>query len=65
MVANQPLRDHRSTRAPQPVEGTCWALSKSIPAVSFSTALDDRMSIAASEGEPELSGEEDSATVPQ
>ncbi len=64
---NQPLGDHRSSCTPQPVElpkERAWPSARSIPAVSFGAPLDERMSIAASEGEPELSIEEDPAALP-
>ncbi len=38
--------------------------TRSVPAVFFGAYPDNWMSIAASEGEPELSGEEDSAALP-
>lgn len=41
----------------------CWAFYKELPAGSFGAPPDDRMSITASEGESELSGEEDSAAL--
>ncbi len=64
---NQPSGNHRSSCTLQPVEllKECVGPStRSVPAVSFSASPDDRMLTAASEGEPELSGEEDSAALP-
>ncbi len=64
---NQPSRDHCSSCAPQPVElpkVRAGSSTRSVTAVSFGTPPDDRMSIAASKGEPELSGEEDLAALP-
>ncbi len=61
---NQP---HHSSSTPQPVElpkERAGPSKRSVPAISFGTPPDDRMSIAASEGETELSGEEDSAALP-
>ncbi len=59
--------DHLSSCAPQPVElpmERAGPSTRSVPAVFFGAYPDNWMSIAASEGEPELSGEEDSAALP-
>ncbi len=61
-AGNQPSRYHHSSCAPKPVEvpmDCAGPSTRSITAVSLTLLLGDRMSTAASESEPELSGEED------
>ncbi len=57
---NQPSRDHRSSKPVELPMECAGPSTRSVPAVSLALL---RMSIAASEGEPELSGEEDSAVL--
>uniref|UniRef100_A0A671LNG3 Band 4.1-like protein 3 n=1 Tax=Sinocyclocheilus anshuiensis TaxID=1608454 RepID=A0A671LNG3_9TELE len=65
-VRKQPPRDRQSSSTSQPVEPPqehAGPSTKSVPAVSFGAPPDDRMTITASEGKPELFGEEDSAAL--
>ncbi len=57
---NQPSRDHRSSKPVELPMECAGPSTRSVPAVSLALL---RMSIAASKGEPELSGEEDSAVL--
>ncbi len=64
---NQPPRNPHSSCTPQPAELTeeCGGPSqRCAPSVSFAAPLDDRMSIAASEGESDFSGDDASAQLP-
>ncbi len=63
---NQPSRAPLSTGTSQPVElpRELAGPSSGVPLVFFGAPPDDRMSIAASEGEPDLSGDDDSAPLP-
>ncbi len=64
---NQPPRNPHSSCTPQPVElpGERGGPSqRCAPSVSFGAPPDDRMSIAASEGESDFSGDDASAQLP-
>ncbi len=61
---NQPPRNPHSSCTPQPAElpeERGGPSQRCAPSVSFSAPLDDRMSIAASEGESDFSGDDSSA----
>lgn len=62
-LRNQPPWYPHSSRPVELPEEHAESSTRSIPAVSFGAPPDDRMSIAASEGELELFGEEDSAAL--
>ncbi len=68
MVRASPSGVPHPSSTPQPVElpmehAGSYA-GQSIPHVSFGAPSDDQMSIAASEGEPSLSGDDDPAALP-
>ncbi len=63
---NQPPRKPHSSCTPQPAElpeERGGPSQRCAPSVSFSTPLDDRMSIAASEGESDFAGDDASAQL--
>ncbi len=63
---NQPQRAPPSAGTSQPVELPKERAGPScgVPLVSFGASADDRMSITASEGEPDLSGDDDLVALP-
>ncbi len=64
---NQPPRNPHSSCTPQPAElpeERGGPSQRCAPSVSFGAPLDDRMSIAASEGESDFSGDDVSAQLP-
>ncbi len=64
---NQPPRNPHSSCTPQPAElpeERSGPSQRCAPSVSFGAPLDDRMSIAASEGESDFSGDDMSAQLP-
>ncbi len=64
---NQPPRNPHSSCTPQPAElpeERGGPSQRCAPSVSFGAPLDDRMSIAASEGESDFSGDDASAQLP-
>ncbi len=64
---NQPPRNPHSSCTPQPAElpeERGGPSQRCAPSVSFGSPLDDRMSIAASEGESDFAGDDASAQLP-
>ncbi len=64
---NQPPRNPHSSCTPQPaelLEERGGPSQRCAPSVSFGAPLDDRMSIAASEGESDFAGDDASAQLP-